>query len=175
MTKSYIVKKVNQSPFNQDDLGKDAFVLIDIESNDIYAEIDEIPWYIKIDDILNDDDFEIRVISKRSKHLVVGDSVNYSPFFEGVIEKIDEVEKDCWDWEDRFHLKDCKSLINISEKNLNDKVVVTHKDCEHKKYKSATIKISDDKIWKLIIDEVSKNKLDSIETIEFIKGKVKIK
>lgn len=155
--KRYIVRKFEQSPFNQDDLGYDIFILCDKKTNEPVAEIGpELPWYLRLKDTISGEFVKLSETSKKSKHLVVGDSVRIGHFYDGIIEKIEPATEDAYDWEDIFHIKDLKAkskealkfLTGMSEMESNQKF--KREDCKHTPYLICEFNFSEKELWKKI-------------------------
>lgn len=154
----YIVKKVDQSPFNQDELGKNAFIICDKITGEAIAEIgSDIPWYVKEGDEVSEEDVDFDIINKSSKHLVVGDKVVFGGL-EGEVEKIDLIDKDCYDWNDVIHLKNCKLTLRkdlhfLVDTKTSDKWTITRGESHHKTYLLCKFKTSEDKKWDKLKEE----------------------
>jgi len=113
--KQYIVKRYAQSPFSADDAFKDVLILVDQETGEPFCGIEYgDDKHVKEGDILKEGSFEAKWTSKRAKHIVVGDTVQFKlnstlrGAYEGRIESIKEVT----DGDDYFQnvltLVDCK-------------------------------------------------------------------
>jgi hypothetical protein len=71
--KKYIVKRFAENPFSRD--LKDALILCDTDTLEPYCDIDFGERLVKEGDVLDNTQFETRLLSKRIKHVVVGDNV----------------------------------------------------------------------------------------------------
>lgn len=175
--KTYTVKLFKQSPFYVSIPDKSVYVLCD-EHGDPYAQIYSSPWFLKEGMQFKGEDFEVEVTNVRSKHLEPGDIVTFSPFSEGKIEKIIPAIEGSWDWNDKFVLINCKST---SPKFTTDKNrTLLRSECEHVHYRICTIKLSEIDLWEKFGKAwtefaVNNTTPSTVEVIEFLKDKVKIK
>lgn len=146
----YIIKKFDQSPFNQDGVGKDVFILCKKETGEAIAEIaPNMPWYVKEGDDIEIEDVKLDERSKKSKHLVVGDKV-IAGNFEGEVEKIELFEADCWDWNDIIHLKNCKLNLRLrflSKEKIEETQKIKRSECKPKPYLLCEFIFSEEKKW----------------------------
>lgn len=159
--KKYTIKKFAQSPFNQDDVGKNLFILCELKTGNPAAEISEkLPWYLKEGDEITSKDVKLISTSKRSKFLIIGDTVElneYHGFVIGELEKIEENESDYWD--DIFYLKNCRIVHKDAEKfvkgmKIEPEQKIKRRDCKHKMYLSCEeFKLSDKKKWDILEKE----------------------
>lgn len=113
--KQYIVKRYAQSPFSADDAFKDALILVDQETGEPFCGIEYgDDKHVKEGDILNEGSFTAKFSGKRAKHIVVGDTVQFSltnglsGAYEGRVESIKEVPDGDDYLENMLTLVDCK-------------------------------------------------------------------
>lgn len=157
--KKYYVRKYAQSPFNADDLGVDALILCDVETDEPVAEI-ETEWVME-GDTFTQDETTLKTCSKRLKHLVVGDRVIFG-FFEGKIHKIESLIEGEFSYYDKVYVTDCKKQEGLPDsirKNIiypEKDMVLTLNDVKHKDYLVAYIRLSLEKHWEVVINKFTK-------------------
>lgn len=113
----YILRKVSDNPFDKSfpncyalyEKGKEQDVL-----NDQIAIAYSLPKWLNdeiiIDKVFTKDDFKFEIGSKKSKHLTIGDPIEFDHIYMGTLVEIVDNDKDFWD--DMMVIKNCKLIPN---------------------------------------------------------------
>lgn len=111
----YILKKVSDNPFDKSfpncyalfEKGKDQDIL-----NDQIAISYDLPKWLNDenikDKVFTKDDFKLNTGSKKSKHLTIGDPIEFDQIYKGILVEIIDNEDDFWN--DMMVIKKCEII-----------------------------------------------------------------
>lgn len=114
--KQYIVKKFAQSPFDAHKVAQNVLILVDQETGEPFCDIEHgDDKHVKEGDILKEGSFTGKWTGKRTKHIVVGDVVQFKDkskdlrgAYQGRVESIQEVEDGKGYFDNVLSLVNCK-------------------------------------------------------------------
>jgi len=135
--KQHKLKLFSKSPFDKHEVSDNSLILVDENNQPVACLYSAYEW-LKEGDIINETDLEFEHVNKRSKHLVIGDTVTFG-YFEGEISEIIEDRKD--EWNDKFRLVNCRNpSVSFKELKCEQTNTVARKDTESKRWMSAKVR-----------------------------------